>query len=208
MPQPLSRVAPRATIFIGNAGDRPLSRHPDLAVLAIEAIASWSNVEALLLSLFIDVVGGHNSLAANVFLSLEGQSAKNAAIEAAAASALMARPTELRALRAILALVKTNKKDRNKLAHWTWGESPDLTDAVLLFDPRSSIGELDISKVFVYRAADFRSIIQANDRLCGHCLTFKFILTGHVANREGELLSRLLAEPDIKARLPAVVDNS
>ena len=203
MPHPLSRVAPNAGVIIGNAGDRPLSRHPDLAILAIEALASWSNVEAFLLRLFVDLFGGHGSLAANVFLSLEGQSAKNAAIAAAAASALGTRPEELRVLQAILAITKTNEKDRNKLAHWTWGESPDLPDAILLVDPRSSIGTFDRSKVFVYRAPDFQAIIQANDRLCGFGLTFKFILNGHVANREGKLLAELLAEPEIAARLRA-----
>lgn len=201
MPDPLSRVAPNAGLIIGNAGDRPLSRHPDLAVLAIEALASWSNVEAFLLRLFIDLFGGHGSLAASVFLSLEGQSAKNAAISAAAASALADRPNELRVLLAILAIAKTNEKDRNKLAHWTWGDSPKLPDALLLVDPRSTIGEFDLSKVFVYRATDFHRIIQANDRLCGFGLQFNFILNGHPANRDGELNAKLLAEPEIAARI-------
>lgn len=70
MPQPLSRVTPEAGIVvIGNAGDRVLARHPDLAVLAIEAIASWSNVESFMLGLFVELFGGHNSLATEVFLS-------------------------------------------------------------------------------------------------------------------------------------------
>jgi len=208
MPQPLSRVISNPGVIIGNAGDRPLSRHPDLAVLAIEALASWSNVEAFLLRLFIDLFGGHGSLAADVFLSLEGQSAKNAAIAAAATSALSARPDELRVLRAILAIAKTNEKDRNKLAHWTWGECPTLPDAVLLVDPRSSIDNLDLSKVFVYRAADFNTIIQSNDRLCGYGLTFNFILNKHVANSDGKLLEKLFLEPDIAARLSAAEGNS
>ena len=53
MPQPLSKVISNASIFIGNAGDRPLARHPKLAILAMEAIASWSNVESFMLSLFM-----------------------------------------------------------------------------------------------------------------------------------------------------------
>lgn len=122
MPQPLSRVTPEAGIVvIGNAGDRVLARHPDLAVLAIEAIASWSNVESFMLGLFVELFGGHNSLATEVFLSLDGQAAKSAAINVAAASVLKDRDAELRVLRAILAIAKTNEKDRNKLAHWTWG---------------------------------------------------------------------------------------
>ncbi|WP_399684765.1 hypothetical protein [Xenophilus sp.] len=152
--------------------------------------------------MFVDLFGGHGSLAANVYLSLAGQSAKNAAVTAAASSALTDRPDDLRVLKAILAIAKTNENDRNKLAHWTWGESPSLPDAVLLFDPRSSLGDdIDLSKVFVYRAPDFQSIIQSNDRLCGFCLSFKFILNGHVANRDGRLLNELLAEPEISSRV-------
>ena len=82
MPQPLSRVMPNARVTLGNAGDRPLARHPELAVLAIEAIASWSNVEGFMLRLFMQLLGGNESLAASVFLALENQASKTAAINA------------------------------------------------------------------------------------------------------------------------------
>ena len=119
MPQPISRVHPNASIIMGNAGDRPLARHPELAVHAMEALASWANVESFMLSLFIRLLGGNDSLAASVFLALENQAAKTAAINAAATTVLKDRQDELRVLRAILAISKTNEKDRNKLAHWT-----------------------------------------------------------------------------------------
>jgi hypothetical protein len=147
VPQPLSRMMPNAGIILGNAGDRPLARHPELAVLAIEAIASWSNVEAFMLRLFMQLLGGNESLAASVFLALENQASKTAAISAAAATALRERPAELNVLRAILSITKTNEKDRNKLAHGTWGDSPNIPDAVLLVNPRASLGELDRSEI-------------------------------------------------------------
>ncbi|MBP9118283.1 MAG: hypothetical protein KBF58_09400 [Methyloversatilis sp.] len=201
MPQPLSRVLPNASIIIGNAGDRPLARHPDLAVLALEAIASWSNVEAFLLRLFMQLLGGNESLAASVYLALDGQSAKTSAIKGAAANALRDRPQELALLETILAISKTNEKDRNKLAHWTWGDSPNLADALLLMDPHATLDDLDRSQIYVYREQDFQSIVQANDRLCGFGLQLKFILSGHVANRDGRLVERLVAEPEIAERL-------
>lgn len=201
MPQPLSRVAPDASVMLGNAHDRPLTRHPDLAVLAAEAIASWSNVESFMLRLFVELFGGHGSLAAEVFLSLDGQSAKSAAINAAASSVLMQREKELSVLRAIMAIAKTNEKERNKLAHWTWGDSPNLPNAVLLVDPRTTLGELDKNNILVYRAQDFSGIIQANDRLCGYGLHFQFVLQGHPANRDGQLLTELSAKREIQERL-------
>jgi hypothetical protein len=79
MPNPISAVNANANIILGNAGDRLLARHPDLAVKALEAIASWANVEGFMLKLFIKLLGGNDSIAASIFLALEGQSAKTAA---------------------------------------------------------------------------------------------------------------------------------
>lgn len=201
MPQPLSSVRPNADIIIGNAGGSPLARHPELAVLAIEAIASWSNVEAFLLRLFMQLLGGNESLAASVYLSLDGQSAKTKALKTAAANALQNKPQELGILEAIIAISKTNEKDRNKLAHWTWGDSPELPDAVLLVDPRATLNGVVRSDIYVYRERDFRNIVQANNRLCGFGLELKFILSGSIANRDGRLVARLAAEPEIAERL-------
>ncbi len=201
MPQPLSTVVQSANIFIGNAGDRPLTRHPELAILAIEAIASWSNVESFMLRLFIQLLGGNGTLAANVFLALEGQGPKTAAIQAAANTVLQAMPEKLTLLKAILAIAKTNEKSRDKLAHWTWGDSPNLPDALLLLNPKSSIENLDRDEIFVWREQDFREIIKANDRLCGFGLHFGFVLGDHPANRGNRLFDQLCAEPEIRERL-------
>ena len=51
------------------------------------------------------------------------------------------------------------------------------------------------------RVQDFKAITQANDRLCGYGLSFRFILGGHVANRDGRLLALLAAEQEIQERL-------
>src|SRR5437867_245444 len=103
MPQPLSRVASSAGIMMANVGDRPLVRHPHLAMLAMEAIASWSNVESFMLRLFVTLFGGNGALATNVFLAIDIQSAKSAAIQAAADTVLQGEPDKINLLRAILA---------------------------------------------------------------------------------------------------------
>jgi hypothetical protein len=201
MPQPLSMVAPNAGIRIANVGDRPLARHPNLGLLAMEAIASWSNVESFMLHLFITLFGGNGALATNVFLALEIQSAKLAAILAAADTVLQGEPEKIKLLRAILAIAKTNEKSRNKLAHWTWGDSPALPDALLLANPKVILGTIDKDEIFVYKEPDFIKIIEANNRLCGFGLTFKFILDHHPSNGEGQLFAKLCAEPEILERL-------
>jgi hypothetical protein len=197
MPQPLSIVFPDASLMIGNAGDRPLMRHPKLAVLAMETLASWSNVESFMLRLFIQLLGGQGSLAADIYLAFENQTSKSRAIMVAANTL---DPKYQALLRAIIAIVQTNQGLRDKLAHHTWGDSRDLPNALLLIDPKASIGgHIDQSKVFVYREVDFGNMIKANDRLCGFGHRLKFILDGHVG--EGKLYDQLCAEPEILERL-------
>lgn len=201
MPQPLSRVHPGANFAIQNAGDRPLLRHPALAAGALEAIASWSNVEAFLLQLFIRLLGGNESLAACIYLALDTQYAKTKAIKAAADNVMRGQDRERSILDAILSIAKTNEKDRNKLAHWTWGDSPDLPNALLLVNPRAMLHRPDPSEIYVYRQEDFRMLVHANDRLCSFGQRMKFILDSPVANRDASSIDKLAAEPEIAERL-------
>ena len=77
MPQPLSKVCENASIIFGNAGDRPLLRHPQLGALAMEAIASYSNVENFMLHLFVVLLGGNNALAMGIYLALDTKGPKD-----------------------------------------------------------------------------------------------------------------------------------
>ena len=199
MPQPISDVAPDANIAFANVGDRPLARHPDLALLAMEAIESWSNVENFMLNFFLELFGGNRTLAANVYLSLDGWNAKSSAIRAAANSVLDENSNRL--LNAILAVFKTNQKSRDKLAHWTWGDSPQVPDGLLLANPKAQITDTDKDQIYVYREQDFKNIIEANNRLCGYAQLFQFILMGHIANANNELFDQLCREPEIQERL-------
>jgi hypothetical protein len=201
MPQPLSSVAPNASFEIGSAGARYLETNPQLASVALEAIASWSNVEGFLLRMFEALLGGNGSVAVAMYRALETQSAKTKAIRAAANSVLSERPDELRVLKALLAIAQTNEKSRNKLAHWVWGLSRDIPDAFLLADSRNFTGDVDRSVIYVYREVDFRRIIEDNDRLCGFGLDFLFVLRDHPANAGGRLIRRLIEAPQIAERL-------
>ena len=181
---------------MANAGDRTLARRGALAVLAMEAIASWSNVEAFMLSFFVTLLGGE-TLASTVYLALDGSGPKMAAIRAAASAALGATPERLSLFRALLDIAKTNQKARDKLAHWTWGYSPQLPDALLLVDPKA-LSLLDRKDILVYKDTDFEEIISANDRLCGYCMDFGFVLQDHPANAGNRLFEGLCAQPEIR----------
>ncbi len=201
MPQPLSRVNPNTGILIANAGMRPtpLQQRPALALLAIDSIASWTNVETFMLNLFVSMLGGPTDTAARIYLALETQSAKSAAISVAAMSL---SDDKQRILRAVLAVAKSKQKARDKLAHWAWGVAPAIEDGILLVNPRALIHqEIDRENVFVYKEQDFLNIIAQNERLCGFCQLLKFILGDHIGNRDGMLYAQLSGEPEIRERL-------
>ena len=201
MPQPLSKVRPGAGFQLGNVGDYPLKRHPDLALLLAESIASWGNVESFMLNLFVDLMGGPEDRAATVFLAQETQTAKSAAIVAVAEEYL---PDEIKPLlRAIFAILKTNQKARDKIAHGVWGDTKELPDALLLCNARVLLGKErpDKARIYVYKEGDFKNLIGANERLAGYGLTFRFILSGHPANEDGKLFAQLCAVPEIRERL-------
>lgn len=44
MPQPLSRVNPNAGVMIGNAGDYPLERNPNLLRLSMRVMTAWATL--------------------------------------------------------------------------------------------------------------------------------------------------------------------
>jgi hypothetical protein len=200
MPQPLSRVMPGASVIMCNAGDRPLKHNPELGLLAMEAIISWSNVERFMLNMYLELMGGSQDLAAVSFLAQETQSAKKAAINAVAKHVLDEKCFEL--LQAILEASKPGKSGRDKLAHWTWGYSPNIPDGFLLADPRNTHTDLDKNLIYVYKKQDFLNIIKLNDELCGFGLRFRWMLTGHIANKEDKLYRELCAEPLLRDKLP------
>ena len=203
MPQPLSRIKPGANIAIGNAGTPIFDHNPHLALLAMEGIASWSNVENFLLGLYLELLGGAGERAAIAYLAIETQSAKTQAIRAVAQNVLDGKHFSL--LAAVLAVAKTAQKSRDKLAHHIWGYSPDLPDALLLIDPKSMARRQEPREmredVMVYRERDFADIIELNHRICRWGQSIRFILIDHPGNREGRLYDKLCAEPEIREKL-------
>lgn len=201
MPQPLSRVAPNANIMLGNVPDPTLDRHPDLALLSMKAIGSWSNVELRMLETFVQLMGGPQETATFVFLALESTSAKSSAITAAARQL---QDDHRRLLTALNGISRTQQKHRDKLAHWIWGDSPQLPDAVLLINPKTLVDQIahtDRNEVFVYRAVDFQTIIADNDRLSVYWRRFHWIIANHPANTGNQLYDQLSAVPEIRERL-------
>lgn len=213
MPNPLSRVAPRASIIYGNIGDNPLAHNPELAFLAMQAIATWSDVEQFMLRLYVTLAGGAKSDAAALFLALESDGPKNQAINTLAERKLDKQNQAV--LATIQKLASTQYKKRNALAHQTWGWSPNLTDALLLVDPRVTVvwdfhdNDKEIrDHVMVYKKPELLSIIKDNQRVAGMGMMFTTIISPSQNPRILETLSqKLYSEPEIAEKLLALKDK-
>ena len=81
------------------------------------------------------------------------------------------------------------------LAHWVWGTSADIPDALLLSDPRNL--EFSRDQIYVYRSKDFEAMRVKFERIAGWGLRFQFIIQGHPANKGGRLYDKLCREPEI-----------
>lgn len=200
MPQPLSKVSSEANVIMCNAGDRPLKHNPTLGLLAMESIISWANVEQFMLNTYLDMMGGPKELAATAYLSLEIQSAKISVINAISREILTDEMQAL--LAAILKIAKSAQKSRDKLAHHIWGYSPEIPDGFLLVHPKDFLADrLDRDAIYVWKQADFESVIRLNDRLCDFGATFSQIFHPPPWTSADALYRELCAEPEIRERL-------
>ena len=195
-PRPLSSYTQRPFhTELNSSGEYPFARRPHIAVLAMECIASWSLVESWLLNLWIALSGGNEAIAAEIFISLEGNSAKSAAI-----GKLVKRldPRYQALYAAISRIAKTQQKSRDKLAHWVWGHSPQMPDALLLADPRVLAMQQSGDKtVYIYDSNCLREILVDNNKLSGYVFDFSRIVQNH-HNHNDELYLTLCAEPAIR----------
>jgi hypothetical protein len=157
MPQPLSKVAPHADVMIHGIGVRLfIEQRPKLAPYAMEVIAGWSSVEASLVQIFMRLVGGNKADAAVMYLALDGDGPKRAVFKALAEQKFSGHKQEI--FKSLMKRVSSIGLERNKIAHWTWGYSPNLPDALLLVDPRDISDSYD--SIFVYTEADFLSLAE------------------------------------------------
>lgn len=198
MPNPISKVHPNASIMLGNVGmGSPLNHNPELALYAMDVVRTWSDVENFRLNFYMEILGRNNEHAKAAFLALDSESAKNQSIRAVAERALSG--DLLKVFGAVQKLSKRIQKTRNRICHWTWGFSPQIEDGFLLVDPKATApeGDLRTHLIYVYKKADFVAAIQESERLAGYYQTFRFIVMGHVANREGKLEKQLLETDEL-----------
>lgn len=185
MPQPLSRVRPKAPIL---ASPEALALRPNLTPYIAEIIARWAYVEANLRTILTYIL---RSEAAPVIAMLHAATSAVLQINMihAAGSAKLNDP-ELEMFEAVLKIAKASASKRNAIAHHVWGYTSHLPDALLLIDPLAYsdifvelqkarddqsqgwvIFEADAARTMVYRETDFLQIIE-DLKTVEKCTTF------------------------------------
>lgn len=174
MPQPILNVVKKPSIKLNS---RTMSERPDVAAAVAQCIANWSWVELQIASLFVCLLGTKSMVAgATLYNDMDSARVKDRALRAVALSILS--PDECKLLDALLAVVKTHQKTRDKLAHWYWGVCTQIKDGLVIVDPRYIVslrpqGEqlaregkplpndarqfFDFSEFFVYRLPELKA---------------------------------------------------
>jgi hypothetical protein len=215
-PQPLRSVRRNATAVGDPAA---LRRYPALAADLGEIIALWSRIESTLGIALAMMLKAGVRVSVAMYGAILSSQAQMDALEAAARVTL--GPEDFRLFGAVLTLVKRAGSKRHKLAHWLWGYSPEITDALLLIDPDAvlefSAGHseflkaieegdfaaqrlrLDLSRVFVYRKRDFDEILDEMHNVDKTTRTFAVLANDPSAAAQQR--TQLLAEPQIQEAL-------
>lgn len=162
MPQPLSGLKKKTQLFIGNNTDSPSRHRPKLALAAMNVIAEWSILESFVLGLFVQMLGKNPRPAVAMYSALTSEAAKRDTLRAVADVALNYSQEKRDVFDAILDTIKTASKDRIKIAHWIWGHSKDLPDAVLLLDPSQKAKQDVASAEYSKTISEFYKNLLAN----------------------------------------------
>ncbi len=138
MPQPLSRVCRDAVgLFIFDCGSAPIDWCPALGAHAAKVIAAWASLESRQNRLLVTMLGAHAKPAVAMYRALLSTSAQYSVFRAAAD--VLLSPDERDVFEVILKLTNSVAKERHKIAHWIWGYSSAVPDALILCNPTETI---------------------------------------------------------------------
>jgi hypothetical protein len=132
MPQPVHHSKP---ISFGFSADAIMQR-PELAIHIGEISALYNEIEARISILLAALLGTEAKTVISVFIALQNDGAKRAAIDAIV-SLKLNEPDQKR-FREILKNIGLRYSDRNKAIHGAWGVSPQYPEHLLWSDIRES----------------------------------------------------------------------
>jgi hypothetical protein len=221
MPQPLSSIPSATKITLGLGEGTPSQMRPELAESALNIIVEWSLLESGVNGLFVKLLGTKNTVAAAaIFSSIRSQAGQRDAFQAVAASVLENDQERQDLLVAILEVCNKAAKTRNRIAHWIWGFSANLPDAVLLADPtaittheakanewiaapmgskRGAHPDIDRRRIYAYTASDFAEALQRIQRARLLVAGVRRVMPPAIT--DAPALLRLSAEPELRKEL-------
>jgi hypothetical protein len=138
--QPLSRVKPNWT-HTDWGSDQVMIRRPAVAVKVAQCIAEWAEIESLIGMFLAMLLHANQKAILAIYSALDNRAAQLRMINAAATTSLPSHHADLVSVSVKLD-IRPAMKYRDKLAHWCWGHSDDLPDALLLREPSDKLANL------------------------------------------------------------------
>ena len=152
-----------------------MPQRPILAAKVAQCISEFSNIETMLPVVLAFLLSADAETAIAMFGSLENRAAQLRLLNTAAEKIL--DEDHFDCWTVLLAkFIKPVMNERDRFAHWAWGYSPDLPDALLLAKPIEKARAqweatsppkppiIARNKVYVFNASDFdRAIGRLND---------------------------------------------
>jgi hypothetical protein len=220
--QPLSRVKPDA---LTNWGDpEAMSLRPKLAVKVARCIAQWTEIETHLGAFLGFLLHANQKAAVAMYSGVENRASQLRMIEAAAEASVPQDHFDVLSV-LISSILRPVMKDRDKLAHWTWGHSDQLPDALLISEPAQTLDGLmralgmfpgtenaavpsHFDNIFVVRDPDLESMISRSMAAKEHLRHAMATVWDHNSREErARLLFQLSNVPQIREGLNRLYAN-
>jgi hypothetical protein len=137
--QPLSRVNSNCATEWGS--NSVMLKRPNVAARVAQYIAEWSEIESLL-GLFVAMLLHANQKAIlAIYSGLENRAAQLRMITSAAEAVLASDHFDV--VEVLMRIdIRPSMRYRDKLAHWCWGYSDQLPDALLLREPADKLANM------------------------------------------------------------------
>ena len=131
--QPLNKNYDRVSPIL--IGPQTFEKRPKLAVYVAQIIAGWAQVDLTLATVLARYARRNIEQSIDMYLSIEGFALQAKMLDAAAKTALTRDNYLL--YKATMRFIKLNYDIRNELAHWGWGITDTIPDALIIFEPVS-----------------------------------------------------------------------
>jgi hypothetical protein len=130
-PQPLKFIEPNAGISF--TPESTIDR-PEVGAWIAQCIACYSWVETQTSRLFSLLLGLNVEAGMELYNEFGSAPMKEKGLRILARSRLA--PPDYTIIEALLKVIQSNQKIRDKIAHWYWGKSDQIGDGLVLIDPK------------------------------------------------------------------------